>query len=413
MKTSSRLAVVSLLVSAAAALPACAAHAPGPAAALAPRPVPASPQILGPHAEGTPRELRTRAEREIARQNFAAAIDDLETLLASHDPSIEADKAVLLYELATAYEGVEDLPKARETYRTISATYPASVQARGALAREELLDVYLEDWSHLGGVAAALLARPDADEVDHLTGLGARGLAEIESGDPAQSVRATKDVQDGLDLVDSLHYGAAGRLPAPAAQLYFALGETRKVRSEAISLEEAPDFLARINLRCELLLSAQSAYADAIRSVDPHWAAMSGERVGEMYRSLHHDLMLIVSKKAKTESDRQLFYAMMHVRYRVLLEKGIAMMRRTLDFGNKTWPDAAAGGSSTGGGARAWTKRAVAAKHDMEQSLEEEKAEIAKYPFTEEEITKALGILEAKTKAAQAKQAAQTARAHY
>jgi hypothetical protein len=389
-----------------AALAGCAAS---PSAPSIPPPtvVVASPQILGPHAEGTPRELRQTAERALAAQKFREAADALETLLASHDPSVEAERAVLLYDLATAYEGLEDLVKARETYRQISSTYPASVQARGALAREELLDVYLEDWSRLGAVAAALLARTDVDDVDRLTGLGARGLAEIESGDASQSVRATKDVQDGLDLVDSLHYGAAGRLPAPAAQLYFALGETRKARSEAIVLDEVPDFLARINLRCELLLSAQSAYADAIRSVDPHWAAMSGERVGEMYRSLHHDLMLIVSRKAKNESDRQLFYAMMHVRYRVLLEKGIAMMQRTLDFAAKTWPDAATGGTPEG--ASAWTKRAEAAKREMQQSLEEEKAEIAKYPFTEEEITKALAILEAKTKATQAKEAAKEA----
>ena len=34
-------------------------------------------------------------------------------------------------------------------------------------------------------------------------------------------------------------------------------------------------------------LEAQAAYAMAVRSVDPHWAAMAGYRVGEMYRLLH------------------------------------------------------------------------------------------------------------------------------
>ena len=391
-----------------ATLVACAA-APAPAAVSLPSRATASLQILGPHAEGTPRELRLRAENALVGQRFREAADALETLLAAGGAEVDPDRAALLYDLATAYEGLDDLARARQTYRRISDGFPASVQARGALVREELLDVYLEDWPRLSVVAAALLARKDIDEVDRLTGLGARGLAESETGNARAAAR---DVEDGLDLVDSLHYGAAGRLPAPAAQLYFALGETRRARSEAIPLEEAPDFLARINLRCELLLSAQSAYADAIRSVDPHWAQMSGERVGEMYRALHHDLMLIVSKKAKNESDRQLFYAMMHVRYRVLLEKGIAMMDRSLDFAHKTWPQAAASvtqpaAATAGDATHAWIRRAEAAKHDMELSLEEEKAEIAKYPFTEEEIGKALAILEAKTKAAQAKAAAQ------
>jgi type I restriction enzyme R subunit len=51
--------------------------------------------------------------------------------------------------------------------------------------------------------------------------------------------------------------------------------------------------------------------------------------------------------KAKTESDKQLFFGIMHVRYRVLLEKGIEMMKRTLALGEKT------------GAASAWMKRAV------------------------------------------------------
>ena len=64
---------------------------------------------------------------------------------------------------------------------------------------------------------------------------------------------------------------------------------------------------------------------------------MSGYRVGEMYRTLHHDLMMIPpNDKAKTEHDKQLFYGIMHVRYRVLLEKGNEMMKRTLALGEKT-----------------------------------------------------------------------------
>ena len=131
----------------------------------------------------------------------------------------------------------------------------------------------------------------------------------------------------------------------------------------------------KLEMRCSFLLEAQSSYADAIRSVDPQWAAMSGYRVGEMYRTLHHDLMLIPpTDKAKTESDKQLFYGIMHVRYRVLLEKGMEMMKRTLALGEKT------------GVGAAWMKRAETLKTEMDQALEEEKAMIAKFPFTEEEL---------------------------
>src|SRR5690349_24699952 len=112
---------------------------------------------------------------------------------------------------------------------------------------------------------------------------------------------------------------------------------------------------------------------------------MSGFRIGEMYRALHHDLMTIPPQNAKTENDRQLFYGMMHVRYRVLLEKGLEMVRRTLELATKT------------NDSSSWTSRAQASKKEMDLALEEEKAQIKKYPFTEDELTAALEVLKKKT----------------
>jgi hypothetical protein len=112
---------------------------------------------------------------------------------------------------------------------------------------------------------------------------------------------------------------------------------------------------------------------------------MSGFRVGEMYRTLHRHLMMIPpNDKAKTESDKQLFYGIMHVRYRALLEKGSEMMKRTLALGERT------------GVASGWMKRAEAAKIEMDRALEEERATIKKFPFTEETLEKTLEIMKKK-----------------
>jgi hypothetical protein len=190
-------------------------------------------------------------------------------------------------------------------------------------------------------------------------------------------------VSVGLDMMDTLHYGALGRLPVPAAQLRFALAEIRRVRSERIALQPVtPDFVIKLELRCAGLLDAQTAFSDAIRSVDTHWAAMSGVRVGEMYRTLHKELMSIPpTELAKTEHDKQLFYAIMHVRYRALIEKGLEMMNRTLALAEKT------------NDTSSWVKRAQDMKSDMEASLVEEKAQLAKFPFTEKEVEEALEIM--------------------
>lgn len=338
----------------------------------------ATNQIIGTRAEGTAKELLAKGEKALLAQKWQEAVDAFEAVLAG-DPEAKNNPQVI-YDLAVAYEGLGEREKARARYREVVQRFPTDPNARNALVREVSLDAYLEDWAALGETGTTILARKDIDPAEKMLGLGARALSRVQAND---ETGASRDVHDGLDLMEEHRYGATGQLPVAAAMIKFADGELRRLRSEKVVLNPPPpDFLAKLETRCMHLLDAQSAYADAIRSVDPHWAAMSGYRVGEMYRNLHHHLMLIPpTAQAKTESDKQVFYGIMHVRYRVLLEKGLEMMKRTLALGEKT------------GAASAWMKRADAAKAEMEKALDEEKALLAKMPFTEEELQKALDIM--------------------
>lgn len=365
-----------------------------------PRPPPTAAavdnQIIGTRAQGTARELRQRGEEALLAQRWQDAVDAFEALLGGN-PAATNDPRIV-YDLAVAYEGLGARERARERYRDVARRFATSPDARNALVREISLDAYLEDWSALGEAAESILKRADMDPADRMLGLGARALARLESGDH-DDVAALHDVEAGLDLADEHKFGATGRLPVAVAMLKFAHGEIRRMRSEKISLDPpGDDFLMKLELRCQGLLDAQSAYADAIRASDVHWAAMSGYRVGEMYRSLHQHLMLLPPPpKAKTEQDKQLAYGIMHVRYRVLLEKGIEMMKRTLALGEHT------------GVASAWMTRAETAKAEMETSLEQEKATIASLPYTEEELQRTLVLMKrnADKKAAKANDATQ------
>jgi len=345
-------------------------------------------QIISEKAEGTPAELFARGERLMLGQDWQGAVDTFETLLAAEPEA--ANAPTILFNLGVSYEGLQEREKARDRFRTLVTKFPSDANVRNALVREAGLDAYLEDWAALGEVAKQILERKDLNDVDRMTALGARALSRIELGDLPG---ASKDVQDGLDLVDTLHYGATGRLPVAAAQLKFAHGEVRRVRSEQISLlPVTPDFLMKIEMRCQGLLDAQNAFADAIRSIDPHWAAMSGYRVGDMYRTLHKELMQIPPQNAKNDNDRQLFFAMMHLRYRVLLEKGLEMMNRTIALAEKTQ-------DSSG-----WAKRAVQAKADIEDALDIERSEFKKFPFSEATVQEALDILKRKANEKAAKE---------
>jgi hypothetical protein len=350
-----------------------------PPPALAPTLVEVPARIVTPSEVTTEAELAVRGERALMEQRWQDAVDAYSLLLAA-DPS-GPHAAERMFELGLALEGLQDRPRARDTFLDLARRFPDGQRARGALVRAATLDAFLEDWHALAQIGDALLARADIDEVDRLVGLGARGLARVETDDDKGG---SADIHEGLDLADQLHYGERDVLPVAVAQLRFALGELRRVRSERIRFDPLPpDYLVKLEERCAGLLEAQAAYALAVRSIDPHWAAMSGYRVGEMYRSLHRDLMQIPPPPAsKTDRQKGIFFAFMHIRFRVLLEKGLREMEQTVALGERTSDSSA------------WVTRARDALADMQTALADEKAQIEKMPFTEDEVKKALSILQ-------------------
>jgi len=75
----------------------------------------------------------------------------------------------------------------------------------------------------------------------------------------------------------------------------------------------------------------------------------------------------------------------MLLRYRILLEKGLGTLDRALNL------EKAVGAKST------WLEQARSAKAAVEKQLEAEKAELAKLPYSEEQLKKALDDLSKKS----------------
>jgi hypothetical protein len=358
----------------------CAAASTRPPHAPAePLSIQAQPRIVTSSEIATEADLVRRAEKALLEQRWREAADAYALLFAADPTGPHAPE--YLFDRGLALEGLSERGEARDVFLDLARRFPDGRRATGALVRAATLDAYLEDWPALAAIGDTLLTRTDLEDVDRLVALGARGLARIELGDDRG---AFTDVHDGLDLADQLHYGERDVLPVAVAQLRFALGELRRVRSERIQLDPVPpDFLSKLDERCAGLLEAQAAYAMAVRSIDPHWAAMGGYRVGEMYRALHRDLTRIPPPStSKTDHQKQVFYAFMHVRYRVLLEKGLRQMEQTIALGERTSDSSA------------WIQRARAARDEMQAALVDEKAQIEKMPFTEDEVKEALGQMQ-------------------
>jgi tetratricopeptide (TPR) repeat protein len=353
----------------------CASARPAAPPARPPIAIVAQPRIVTAGEVTTEAELAERAERALVEQRWREAADAYATLFAADPGGPRA--AEYLFDRGLSLEGLDDRDGARSVFLDLARLFPENARATSGLLRTATLDAYLEDWAALAGIGDILLARKDLDDLGRIVALGARALARVELGDDRS---ASVDIHDGLDLADQLHYGERDVLPVAVAQLRFALGELRRVRSERIELDPPPrDFLAKLDERCGDLLEAQAAYAMAVRSIDPHWAAMAGYRVGEMYRALHRDLMRIPPPAtSKTERQKQIFFAFMHVRYRVLLEKGLKEMAQTLSLAERTSDSSA------------WIARARVAEDEMKTALDDEKAQIARLPFTEAEVKEAM-----------------------
>ena len=125
----------------------------------------------------------------------------------------------------------------------------------------------------------------------------------------------------------------------------------------------------------------------AVRSIDPHWAAMAGYRVGEMYRMLHRDLMQIPPpSRSKTEKQKQMFFAFMHI-------ATASCSRRGCGSSSRPSPSASAPADSS-----PWIQRARDARErDAHGASRTRRRRSTKMPFTEDEVRAALGLLQKKT----------------
>jgi len=300
-----------------------------------------------------------------------------------------------LHALATAHEQLGHIPRARDTYRdlrfldaeprapqgTANTRHDAARWIRSAQIREAALDAYLEDWDHLLRLSETLWLRSDRDDGLTILALAARGLAKLKLADERA---AKRDIEQALERAEESGVGRDGQLPVALAMMHYANGELRNKRSSAIDLPaSADDFVTRLETRCSLLLDAQASYAEAIRASDPLWVAMGGLRVAEMYAALHAHLIAIEpTKRAKTERDRQLFRAVMRVRYRPLLDKSREMLRRIRDVPG-AWPDEPS----------LWTERAARLEAEVLAAQHHERAWFATLPFTEGEVARAIELM--------------------
>lgn len=345
-------------------------------------PVPADTEVpttyVTPDDAGMIATRMQEANAWLLEAQYARAAEAYDRIVAFEPEGDHA--AAALYNAGFAHEQLGQPDEAIARYRKVFERFPDADETRGALIRASRLYARAEDWQALHDVAVLMLARPDLTVVDRIEALGAHGLSLVERGEVDEAARS---VSKARTLIEDHGFHAAGKLTVGMAQVFFALGEVRRIRGERIVFVPVPDdFAQALEQRCQSLLDAQDAYATAMRAYDAHWSAMAGYRVGGMYQQLHRDIMKIPPpSSARTERQRALFEGAMQLRYRVLLEKGLKMMDRTVAMAERT------------GESSAWVHRARDAKRDLERALEAAREALAKLPYKEADLQRALDSL--------------------
>ena len=279
-----------------------------------------------------------------------------------------------LWGAAEAHDHANQHEQALSRYELVAKREPGTPRGREAMVRATRLLVFLGRFAPAGVYAELLLKQPEQlGDFERIAVMSARALALLERGDEQQ---ASYFIEKARDVVESRQLDAAGRVPRDLAQLYYALGESRRIKAERVVFEPMPpSFGAVLEQRCQLLLDAQSAYSDSMRAYDAHWSAMAGFRTAELYQRLHQDLLSVrPPPSADTERKRQLFEGAVRTRYAILLTKAKGMAEHTLAMAERT------------GEHSQWVERTREALKSIDQGIADESAALAQLPYTKQDF---------------------------
>jgi tetratricopeptide (TPR) repeat protein len=380
--SSNRLAPLALALALSGAAGCAGPAAPPPRAPAKADAIGTAPQIVTRDRVGTPTELFEEARSLFLEGKHREAGERFDLVWQGDPNGPLAARAAL--QAGLSYQEAGELDTAQQRFSLLPERYPKEPLVKPALLYKSRIFVALERWAELGQNAEALLARADLSVLEAVEAHGARALSLVSLG---QVDKAARPLEQARNLIERNHLGESGAAPYEITIVSYALGEIRRAQGELIKFEPPPpNFGEAFERRAQLVLDAQSAYADAMRTKDPAWATMAGYRVGQLYRALHRDVMAarFPTNVAKTPRDQQLFEGAMRVRYRVLLRKGLAMLDSTVRMNERV------------GLQGVWGDRAKEAKAELERSLEAENQAIAKMPVPEAELQKQLDLLQEK-----------------
>lgn len=379
------LVAATLMGCAGARTPQSAGHSKSVSSATAPEgPLTLEQLVISQTTAESLRSLFARGRIALERGDYVAAESDFALCVRAQPDGELSDEC--LYHGAIACDEQRKFESAMRQLLELAARFPNSPYVVQSRLRALRLATYLERWELAAELAEPLLHQKQLRPFEQVLPYGALALDALRRDDDAL---AESMVNRARQIIDELGLDVPGTIHRDLAVVYFALGEVRRVRAERLLFIPLPTRFGEVlERRCQLILDAQSAYSDTMRARDSHWSTMAGYRVGELYASLHKQLMASIKEFSLEGLERrQLFEGAMRLRYAVLVQKSLHMLDHTLSMAER------AGENSE------WVERAKATREELLRENQREEDAIDRLPYSREALTFALArMLQSKEK---------------
>ncbi len=353
--------------------------------------------VVSPHESLDVIQLLRRADEHLKSERFDSAIRDYKVV--SETAVEKPNRLKGLFGWATALDLAGVPGHALVTYsRFVKESEPGAARSTAQVRMVRLL-VYLERYAEASKLSQELsFADSRTGEEEHralelqpgqrVVLYASRALGALEQGDLEN---AEVNIARGRTVIEAEGLDRVGVPSTDVAALYFSLGELRRARAEAITFDPIPpDFSVALEQRCQLILDAQSAFSEAMRSNNAHWSSMSGVRVGQLYQSLHSALMEMPQPDtANTSEKKKLFEGAIRLRYSILLRKAVSMMRATVTMLERTEEKSR------------WRDKAVESLQEIEKAEREEEAAINALPYSRDQLQQVLDEMRARASASE------------
>jgi tetratricopeptide (TPR) repeat protein len=240
-----------------------------------------------------------------------------------------AHRREALYNAGLSHEHLKQWEEAAEKFKELADPAHGAGDALDAtfrLAETEYQLGRFKDAAELLGVVAA---RTDLPLNQRLEAQVQQGICQVEEGalDAAETtLRKAVDTYQAEQERDSLddYFPAQGQ---------FFLGEIYRLRYESVKLDpdSGADRLSEdLELKAELLLSAQGHYLRSIRMGNGYWATASGSEIGGLYENLYRQMVAAPTPKELNAVEAEVYRSELRRKIRVLLTKAITIYESTL-----------------------------------------------------------------------------------